>query len=166
KIGRISSTPSPGIGFGHRFAHSIASSIDFTFHSQNPAINSFVSANGPSETNRLGPENLTRTPWELGCKPSPASMTPAFTSSSLKLPMSVSSFGSGRVPASDSFVAFTITITRICLSPAFSKMSLFTYKSNDALADRQGAKTFYPQISQITQISPYGIRWCCFHDLN
>jgi len=50
---------------GARLSHSIASALDFTSHSQNPAINSFVSANGPSITVRLLPENLTRAPLEL-----------------------------------------------------------------------------------------------------
>src|SRR5437868_1985556 len=45
--------------------------------------------------------------------PSPASMMPAFTSSSLYLPISASSFGSGSLPASESLFAFTITMTRI-----------------------------------------------------
>jgi hypothetical protein len=44
-------------------------------------MSSFVSANGPSMTVRSLPENLTRLPLELGWRPSPASMTPAFTSS-------------------------------------------------------------------------------------
>jgi len=45
----------------------------------------------PSITIRFSPENLTRAPFELGCNPSPASITPAFVSSSLNLPISVSS---------------------------------------------------------------------------
>ena len=36
------------IGFGQRLTHSTASSIERTCQSQNPATNSFVSANGPS----------------------------------------------------------------------------------------------------------------------
>ena len=73
--------------------------------------------NGPSTTVRLSPENLTRAPLELGCSPSPASIMPAFTSSSLKLPISVSSFWSGITPASESSVALTITMTRIYVPP-------------------------------------------------
>src|SRR6266568_7654936 len=57
--------------------------LDFTCHSQKPAISSFVSANGPSITVRLLPENRTRAPFELACSPSAASSTPAFASSSL-----------------------------------------------------------------------------------
>ena len=45
--------------------------------------------NGPSMTVFLPPENLTRAPLELGWSPSPASMTPALTSSSLNLPICV-----------------------------------------------------------------------------
>ena len=83
------------MGLGQRLTHSIASSFDFTCHSQKPAISSFVSAKGPSITVRLSPENRTRAPFELGWSPSPASITPAFTSSSLNLPIAVSSFSSG-----------------------------------------------------------------------
>ena len=48
------------------------------------------------------PRNFTRAPLELGCRPSPASMMPALTSSSLYLPMAVSSFSLGMMPASES----------------------------------------------------------------
>ena len=92
--------------------------MDFTCHSQNPAMSSFVSANGPSMTVLSAPENLTRFPLEVGWRPSPASMTPAFTSSSLYLPISVRIFSLGICPASDSLLAFTITMTRIG-SPSF-----------------------------------------------
>jgi len=114
KTWRISASQSiPGKGFGQRFAHSIASSIDRTCHSQKPAISSFVSANGPSTTVRLPRENLTRAPFELGCSPSPASITPAFTSSSLNFPISVNSLSLGMTPASEFRVALTITMKRI-----------------------------------------------------
>ena len=62
---RSSSTLSPGIGLGQRFAHSTASSIDRTCHNQKPATSSFASANGPSVTVRLSPEKCTRLPVEL-----------------------------------------------------------------------------------------------------
>ncbi len=80
---RISTSQSTPEGFGQRLTHSIASSLDSTSQSQKPASSSLVSANGPSMTDVLPPENRTRTPFELGCKPSPASITPALTSSSL-----------------------------------------------------------------------------------
>ena len=76
-----------------------------------------VSANGPSITLRSPPENATRTPLELGCSPSPASITPALTSSSLKLPISVSSSWLGITPASLSSVALIRTMTRIVVPP-------------------------------------------------
>src|SRR5580765_4097469 len=110
---RISISESSSMGFGQRLTHSIASSFDFTCQSQKPATSSFVSANGPSMTVRWAPENLTRAPLDDACRPSPASITPAFASSSLNLPMSARSFGLGITPASDSFVALTITINRI-----------------------------------------------------
>src|SRR2546422_5942974 len=90
----ISDSPLKGNGFGQRLTHSIASAFDFTCHSQKPAISSFVSANGPSITVRLFPENLTRAPFELGLSPSAASSTPAFASSSLYFPIAVRSFRS------------------------------------------------------------------------
>src|SRR5439155_9224619 len=75
---RIStSVPPPN---GARLSHSIASSFDFTCHSQKPATSSLASVNGPSITVLFAPSNLTRTPLELGWSPSPASITPAFTS--------------------------------------------------------------------------------------
>jgi len=98
---------------GARLSHSIASSFDFTCQSQKPATSSLVSANGPSITVRLPPENCTRDPFELGWSPSPASITPAFTSSSLNLPISASRFLSGRTPASLFWSAFTSTMNRI-----------------------------------------------------
>src|SRR5687768_18203266 len=50
---RISISASvPGIGLGQRLTHSMASSFDFTCHSQKPAISSSVSVKGPSMTVR------------------------------------------------------------------------------------------------------------------
>ncbi len=103
------------MGLGQRLTHSIASSFDFTCHSQKPAISSFVSAKGPSITVRFAPENLTRAPFELGWSPSPASITPAFTSSSLNFPISVRSFSLGMTPASESLSALTSTMNRIVI---------------------------------------------------
>ena len=51
---------------GHFFTQSIASCSEETFQTQNPAMSSFVSANGPSVTVRFEPENRTRAPRELG----------------------------------------------------------------------------------------------------
>src|SRR5262249_39825499 len=111
KTCRISTSP---LSHGAFFSHSIASWSDLHFHNQKPATSSFVSANGPSMTLDLpSPSNFTRTPFELGCKPSPASITPAFASSSLNLPMSASSFSLGMMPASEFLSAFTITMNRI-----------------------------------------------------
>ena len=90
--------------------------MDFTCHSQKPAISSLVSVNGPSVTVLLPPPNLTRTPLALECSPSPASITPAFTRSSLNLPISVRISRLGSTPDSDSLFAFTITMTRMFVS--------------------------------------------------
>src|SRR3954469_20767302 len=115
--GRISISLGPGIGLGQRFTHATASAMSLTCHSQKPATSSRVSAKGPSMTVRLSPSKATRLPCDDGFRPSPASMTPALTSSSLNLPMASRSSVEGMTPASESFVAFTRTITRIVLSP-------------------------------------------------
>jgi hypothetical protein len=58
-----SSAPaSAPVGLGQRLTRSIASSFDFTCHSQKPAISSY-SAKGPSITVQFAGENLT------GCAP-------------------------------------------------------------------------------------------------
>src|SRR5271166_3790090 len=61
---RISTSVPPSNGA--RLSHSTASSMDFTCHSQKPAMSSLVSVKGPSSTVRCCPENLTRLPFELG----------------------------------------------------------------------------------------------------
>src|SRR5690349_2705307 len=45
----------PKLGLGARLAHSMASSSDFAWIIQNPAMSSFVSVNGPSTTVFLSP---------------------------------------------------------------------------------------------------------------
>src|SRR5215510_8275249 len=105
------------MGLGQRLTQSIASCSDLHFQSQNPATSSLVSANGPSITVRLSPENLTRAPLELGCSPLPSSITPAFTISSLNFAMAESSSSEGILPASESLVALTITMKRMVVSP-------------------------------------------------
>src|SRR4030088_1158673 len=81
--------------------------------SQKPATRSLVPLKGPLVTVRSLPQYLMRAPFELGCRPSPASMTPAFTISSLNLPMAVSNSVLGMTPASLFLSAFTITMNRI-----------------------------------------------------
>src|SRR5215203_6002828 len=68
-------------------------------------------------TVRWGPSKATRAPLADGCSPSPASMMPALTSSSLYVPIASSRSVEGIMPASLSVVALTITITRIVRSP-------------------------------------------------
>src|SRR6266404_6903365 len=149
---RISISDSPSNGAGLRLIHSIASSFDFTWSSQNPAINSFVSANGPSITVRFVPENLTRAPLELACRPSPARRTPAFTISSLNLPIAASSSLLGRTPASEPLFALTIAMNRIVfLLCVESKLAFFpprldlgfTDTSNEGRLYRQPVKGFF-----------------------
>src|SRR5829696_3697313 len=79
-------------------------------------MSSFDSVNGPSITVRLSPSKRTRAAFDVGWRPSPASITPALTSSSLKLPMSVSSFSSGISPRSLLSSPGTSTMTRIGFS--------------------------------------------------
>ena len=64
KTWRISISYSPpGTGSGQRETHSIASSFEFTWKIQNPAISSLSSGNGPSMTVRSPAENLMRVPF-------------------------------------------------------------------------------------------------------
>src|SRR5579859_5639312 len=100
-------------------------------------------------TVRLLPENLTRAPFELGCRPSAASSTPALTSSSLYLVISVSSFSSGRTPASDSLLALTRTMNRMIASPS-------TTTSNEDERNRQLSASFLKEFP-----FPRGRRRCC-----
>src|ERR1700721_428984 len=102
---------------GLRLSHSTASSMERTCQSQKPAMSSLVSAKGPSVTVGLAAVKVMRLPLELGWRPSPASITPALTSSSLNLPMLVRSSVLGRMPASESLLALTITMQRIDVSP-------------------------------------------------
>ena len=152
KTGRISSSHSSLWGFGQRLTHSIASSIERTCQSQKPARSSFVSAKGPSMTVRRGPEKRTRLPSELALRPSPASITPAFTSCSLNAIISEISFSSGGTPASDSFVALTSTMTFMfrLLSPSRRAGNRRIDKSFFAVILRarrpEGSQTFPPAI--------------------
>src|SRR5882757_5677466 len=124
KTWRISISESTAWGLGQRLTHSMASSRDLTCQIQKPAMSSLVSVKGPSTTVRDLPENLTRAPLELGWRPSMASTMPAFMSSSLYLPMSAKSCGSGRAPSfSDSGVALTMTMNRIAESPSLRDFS-------------------------------------------
>src|SRR5713226_5997630 len=76
-------------------------------------MRSLVTANGPWLTLGCFPEYLIRAPFEVGCRPSPASITPAFTISSLNLPIAVSNSVLGITPASLFLSAFTITMNCI-----------------------------------------------------
>src|SRR6185437_11487839 len=137
KTWRISMSESLSNGLGQRLTHSIASSFDLTWMSQKPAISSLVSANGPSITVRFEPENRTRAPLALVCSPSIASSTPAFTSSSLYLPMAASSSLLGSLPASLSALALTITMNRIDRPPyGYSVDSASMCTSNEGGGDR------------------------------
>src|ERR1700712_2810725 len=78
-----------------------------------------VTANGPLLTVGSLAAYLMRAPFELGCRPSPASMTPALTISSLNLPIAVSNSVLGITPASLFLSAFTITMNRIVALPRF-----------------------------------------------
>src|SRR6478736_5406426 len=104
-----------------RRAHSTASSMDFTCQIQNPATSSLASENGPSTNERPAPLNTMRLPLELGCRPSPASITPAFTSSSLKFII---------LPASESLLALTKTITFIVVVLSSAREAL-SYPSDE-----------------------------------
>src|SRR6516162_4389938 len=117
KTWRISISYSPpGTGSGQRLTHSIASSFEFTWNIQNPAISSLSSVNGPSMTVRLPAEKLMRVPFELGCRPSPASNTPAFVSFSLYFIIAAISSVLGATPASVFLSALSRIMNRIARS--------------------------------------------------
>src|SRR5437588_12122480 len=141
---------------GARLSHWVASSRELHFHSQKPATSSFVSANGPSITDFCPFENLTRAPFELGCKPSPANITPAFANSSLNFPMSVSNCLLGMTPASELLSAFTITMNRIEFSP-FSRFlpSPFGRRVRDEARSLLRPKTLTLTLSQRERESKY-----------
>src|SRR5579862_2697704 len=88
-------------------------------------------------TVRLLPEKRTRAPLELGLRPDRSSKTPALASSSLNLPIAASSFSSGSAPDSDFFVAFTITMNRIVVSPFWRPFRLaLTLATSSGRPDR------------------------------
>src|SRR4051812_26873181 len=126
--------------------------MSLTSHSQKPATSSRVSVKGPSMTVRLGPSKATRLPFAEGCRPSPANMMPALTSSSLYLPMASRSSVEGMVPASLSLVAFTRTITRIVLSPLIhqGRTGLLAHTTNELRRDRHPAENFLREMAAAT----------------
>ncbi len=99
-------------------AQATASSLDFTWIIQKPATSSRA-GNGPSVTVVCPRENVMRAPFALGWIPSPASMTPAFTISSLNRPIAVISSLLGSTPASVFLSARTNIMNRI-VSPWWS----------------------------------------------
>src|SRR6266478_9349132 len=118
----------------------MASSSDLVLISQKPATRSSVRLKGPRLTTLCPPEYLTRAPREVGCRPSPASMMPALTISSLNLPIAVSNSVLGITPASLSLLAFTITINRIVnLRLKFRRRS---YKTNGVLRHRHHQRNY------------------------
>src|SRR5882762_9324019 len=103
---------------GTRLAQATASSLDFTWIIQKPATSSRA-GNGPSVTVVFPRENVMRAPFALGWIPSPASITPAFTISSLNRPIAVISSVLGITPASVFLSARTNIMNRI-VSPWWS----------------------------------------------
>src|SRR5881394_4243985 len=91
-------------------------------------------------TVRLSPAKSTRAPCELACRPSPAFMTPALAISSLNFIIASSSSGLGMTPASESFVAFTITMNLIF--DFLLEMSVSICESNGKRLDRDLCDSF------------------------
>src|SRR6267154_2318750 len=114
-------------------------------------MSSFASAKGPSITARFAPTYLTRQPLELGWSPEASSSTPAFCSSSWYFAMSAMSFSEGIAPASESFVALTIIMNRIVISPCGREPGLRTVSAgwktslqsttNGPLRNRHGGRS-------------------------
>src|SRR5262245_18834587 len=80
-------------------------------------MSSFDSVNGPSRTARLSPWYSMRQPFELACRPEASSSTPAFASSSWYAAISAKPASCGMTPASESFVALTMIMNRMVLTP-------------------------------------------------
>src|SRR5580692_7484149 len=119
---------------GARLAHSTASSIEFTWRIQYPAVSFFDSSNGPVMTARLPPENLTRRPSALGSSPARSTSAPACLRSSLYLPIAASSSSLGTAPGSGS--PLIINITRMsCVLSAYAGTSVLCHFHE--LNDRQ-----------------------------
>ena len=74
--------------------------------------------NGPFLTVRLLPEKATRAPLLLALRPPPSTKIPASINAWLNLPISATISALGSLPASLSFVALTITMTRMKFPPA------------------------------------------------
>src|ERR1700730_14840985 len=106
-----------------------------------------VTANGPLLTVGSLAAYLMRAPFEVGCRPSPASMTPAFTISSLNLPIAVSNSVLGITPDSLFLSAFTITMNRISCSVGVHARRLRTpalvNKTNGVLRHRHGRRNYF-----------------------
>src|SRR5713101_4508456 len=133
------------------------SALDFPWRSPNPPTSSLASLNGPSMTDDFLAAYRTRTPFELDARPSPPSITPDLMSSSLNVPISVSIFSSGIMPASDFSLLLTITMNRIVVAPC--------------LGSKQGRLRFpfeaetlvlFPRRSKGTQIDTAGDFFCSF----
>jgi hypothetical protein len=83
-----------------------------------------------------------RLPRLLGCSPSPASITPAFTSSSLNAPIAVRRASLGIAPASLLGVAFTITMTFIVSSFRSPFYRRFGAATREGARDRHVERSF------------------------
>src|SRR5215470_4267683 len=97
------------------------------------------------------PENLTRFPWELGRSPSAASSSPALASSWLYWPILVSSSVLGRAPASDSLLAFTMTMTRIVFLHLYSLELDFCLSSSHSFVERGLSKSTIPVLTRASR---------------
>ena len=85
------------------------------------------------------PAYLMRAPREVGCRPSPALMTPALAISSLNWPIAASISVLGMTPASLSLLAFTITMNFIVAlrSKAAGPAPVLVAMTNEFLRHRQ-----------------------------
>src|SRR5256714_7244440 len=122
-------------------------------------MSSLVSVKGPSITVFWSAENRTRFPLELGCSPSPASITPALASSSLYLPMSARVCSLGIAPASLSSLAFTSTITRIVIPPLVCEVGAGPPGGSDPVEPSLYRYVERGQ-SKSTRMMPLDPKWC------
>src|SRR5262249_16812170 len=143
KIGRSPHSPLPSTS-RKRLVQWIASSFDATWNRAWEAFSSWDSVKGPSITVNWPGASRTRLPFELGCSPSVASITPAFVISSMNSPILSMSLRLGGAPASELSSALSMPRIPIVLSPSGSGRDMLGAAGGDTPSQWSG------QLSSLT----------------
>ena len=107
---------------------------------------------------RLVPENWTRAPLELGCRPSPASMMPAFTSSSLYFIIARQQLLAGHhagfavLGRLDDHHESHVAVSLVRIEPAFRGGSVDT--SSDPRGNRQPGRKIFSGLESTGNCAP------------